>query len=273
MKATVLGLGMLAALGCAGGPEPSERTDADAVTAASAESLARALEDARRFQAQSDWLAAWQAWDKAAALDGTRAHEAEIAEGRLAVGKAIAIDGARVELWGLLPDRQRGIDYLLSAARQHRHGDVAPRALFYAAQASRLMGEPDLARLYLDQLVQLYRESGWAEAAEYERVLALLQAARTLEHDLEPLEECHWRLTFYLDDYPSGPNAAAARATLDAVRDNLAERDYRTGRWYERQGKPDAARHYYREVARRFPTSRWTEEATARLEGLPAPGP
>lgn len=272
MKTMTLGVAfVLAALGCASGPDPAERTDPDALTAASAESLARALADARRAQTAGDWLAAWAAWDKAAALDGARAHEAEIAQGRLAVGKAIAIDGARIEFWGLLPDRQRGIDYLLATARQHRHGDVAPQALFYAAQASRLIGEPDLAQLYLDQLVGTYGETDWAEAAEYERVLALLQAARTLEHDLGPLEECAWRLPIYLDVYPRGRNREAAKATLEAVRENLAERDYRTGRWYERDGKPDGARVYYREVTRRFPASPWAEEAAARLARLPAP--
>lgn len=257
--------------GCATAPEAPERTDADAVTAASAEVLDRALADARRAHAAGDWLAAWRAWDKVAALDGARVHESAIAEGRLAAGKAIAIDGARVELWGLLPDRQRGIDFLLATARQHRHGDVASRALFYAAQASRLIGEPDLAQLYLDQLVANDPKSAWAEAAEYERVLALLQAARTLEHDLGPLEECAWRLAIYLDLYPNGRNFAAAKATLAQVQENLAERDFRTGRWYERDGKPDAARVYYREVARRFPTSPWADEAAARLAALPPP--
>jgi len=45
------------------------------------------------------------------------------------------------------------------------------------------------------------------------------------------------------------------------------EKQYNTGLFYEKSGKPESARVYYREVAKN-PNTKWAAKAQARLEAL-----
>jgi hypothetical protein len=53
----------------------------------------------------------------------------------------------------------------------------------------------------------------------------------------------------------------------------LAERQFRVGKYYERQHRPASAGVYYRDVMRRFGDTKWSGQAQKQLTKLKLPGP
>ncbi len=231
--------------------------------------LVKALERADGYLADEDFDQAYRWFDHAAALDGGRTADLKIAEGKFECARQLAIEGVGVDMFGLVADRREGIQWLLGVVRDYRFSDVAPKALYWAAVGYRLIGEPDVGVLAADRLIRNYPESAWAEAAEYERVLSLLDAARAINYDGAPLAEAQWRLEMYEHLHPAGANRGKAGKALQQIRDYRAEKDFRVAEWYAFQDHTVGARFYYEEVVRRFPKTDWAEQAQERIDALP----
>ncbi|MHC5019648.1 MAG: outer membrane protein assembly factor BamD [Planctomycetota bacterium] len=259
---------LVAVAGCYTAP-PSEKPPEGRVRD---QKLAEALAKADQFLADDDPDQAYQWYDHAAALDSRRTADDRIASGKLECGRRLAVEGEGVDLFGLVADRRQGIEWLVRVSTDYRFSDHAPAALYYAAVGYRLIDEPDVAVLAAERLIRDYPESAWAEAAEYERVRALLAASRAIDYDGAPLHEAQWRLEMYEQLHPNGANSAQAGRTLERVRDYRAEKDYRTARWYAWNERDFAARFYYQEVINRFPKTTWADRAKQELEAMgPAP--
>jgi len=268
MNRTLLPLLLLlltaAAAGCYTSP-PSEKPPDGPLRV---ERLDEALQRADQFRDQEEWDQAYRWYDHAAALDSGRTADLRIAEGKFECGRRLAVEGVGVDMFGLVPDRREGIQWLLGIARDYRFTDVAPKALYYAAVGYRLIEEPDVGVMACDRLIRDYPESEWAEAAEYERVLALLTASRALDYDGAPLGEAQWRLEMYAHLHPDGRNEAKASATLKKVRDYRAEKDYRVAKWYAFSDHDFGARYYYKQVRDRYPGTVWAKLSEDALRSM-----
>lgn len=274
MRLRVLGIVLVAALGAlaAGGCYTSPPTDTPPDGRLRERRLTETLAEADRFLAADDPDQAYQWYDHASLLDARRTADVRIAEGKIECARRLAIDGTGVDMFGLVPDRRQGIKWLLEVARDYRFTDAAPKALFFAAMAYRIIDEPDVAVLAAERLIREHPESVWAEAAELERVLALLTATRAIDYDGQPLAEAQWRLEMYGHLHPAGVNRATAAEKLRQVRDYRAEKDYRTARWYDWREHAIGARYYYEEITREYPGTLWAELAGQRLRAMgPAP--
>lgn len=230
--------------------------------------LAETLQKADALRKAEDYDQAFRWYDHAAALDSERTADLRIAEGKFECGRQLAVEGVGVDMFGLVPDRREGIRWLLGVARDYRFSDVAPKALYWAAVGYRIIGEPDVGVLAADRLIREYPESEWAESAEYERVLSLLEASRAVNYDGAPLGEAQWRLEMYGHLHPDGRNRPKAVATLSKVRDYRAEKDFRVAKWYAFNNHDDGARFYYREVKERYPGTVWAKLAEDALRDM-----
>jgi len=108
----------------------------------------------------------------------------------------------------------------------------------------------------------------------YER-LALLRSADAafagfagVDFDDKPLLEADERYRRYADQYPDSAAAEGVGQRLERIRENRAEKEFRTGRFYERTHQTRAAAYYYRFVVDKWPDTTAARDARARLELL-----
>ena len=71
----------------------------------------------------------------------------------------------------------------------------------------------------------------------------------------------------FVNQNPDDARADEIKSGLDSIEERSTEKKYNTGMFYEKSGKPDSARIYYREVVAN-PGSPWAAKAQERLNAL-----
>ena len=71
----------------------------------------------------------------------------------------------------------------------------------------------------------------------------------------------------FVNQNPEDQRAQEVQANLQSIEARSMEKLFTTGQFYEKSGKPDSARVYYREVVKN-PNTQWAAKAQARLNVL-----
>lgn len=103
------------------------------------------------------------------------------------------------------------------------------------------------------RLTRSYPEGRHAPAARFERAGALFAAYRRRPVDGRLLEDAWHQVSYYLAAWPEGAHAAEAGALAERIREKQAARVLEVALFYERTGRPEAARLTLREVVAEFP--------------------
>lgn len=169
--------------------------------------------------------------------------------------------------WLPVPATDDGVEILTRIVEQAPGSEVAERALLRRADHHYDRRQYDEAIDAYDQFVQLYGRS--SEQAPY----AMLQAARGtyalfrgVRYDETPLLDARQRFLSFAEAYPSRADEANVAQVLATIRDILAEKNYRTARFYDRVGRPEASAHYYRIVVNEFSGTEWSDAARQALQ-------
>ncbi|MFW6145950.1 MAG: tetratricopeptide repeat protein [Planctomycetota bacterium] len=185
------------------------------------------------------------------------------------IGEAF-LAGAKRPLWGVipLPATDEGIEILQRVADRLPGSALAARSLMR-------IGDFQFARKRWVEATATYQAYIERFRGRYRSGAALLKAARAtyaqfgdVHHDDTPLIEAAQLYRQYLAQYDDTAGADEAAAALRTIRNLQAEKDYRTGRFYERIGRPDSARVYYRDVIGRYPDTPWATQSGEALEAL-----
>lgn len=110
--------------------------------------------------------------------------------------------------------------------------------------------------------------------------LALLRSADSafasfpgIPYDDTPLLAADERYRKYADRFPDAAAAEGVDQRLGRIAESRAEKEYQTGRFYERTHFPHAARYYDDFVVRTWPNTTAAAQAQVRLSTLPPGGP
>jgi outer membrane protein assembly factor BamD (BamD/ComL family) len=126
---------------------------------------------------------------------------------------------------------------------------------------------PEAADAY-NLLIIEYPSSIYVRQARLRAARAYMNMFEGVSKDPVPLIEAHERLLEYRQLYQGDEQSNEIEAMLAKVEDLQAERDYQTGRFYERTGKKGAGRFYYEQVIERWGRSKWATKAQKRLGKL-----
>jgi len=219
------------------------------------------------------WWSAYGWFEKVVARDPAGELYERALRREAAVGEAF-LAGAKRPLWGLipLPATDEGIEILRRVADRLPGSAVAARSLMR-------IGDFQFAHQRWVEAAATYQEYIERFRGRFRSDEALLKAARAtfrqfagVGHDDTPLIEAEQLYRQYLAQYPGAPGAADAEAALRAIEALQGEKAYRTGRFYERIGRPMSAAVYYRDVIARHPGTPWAARAAEALEALDVEG-
>ncbi len=104
---------------------------------------------------------------------------------------------------------------------------------------------------------------------------ALLQSARSalasfpgVQFDDAALVEAQERFTQFMHQYPDIARQQGVPVILDQIAARRADKTYEIAYFYDRTGKKQAARYYYRATVKRWPNTPAAEQAQGRLAAL-----
>lgn len=158
----------------------------------------------------------------------------------------------------------------------HTHdlgGPNADRALFWCGYVHFYRGRFEDADHFLSQLVEMHKDSKYRPAALEMAIAAKNNSTGGAVYDSQKAAEA-LQLIHHVEATSPEHKAQDKREMLTrqkmAVRVQLAEKDFRMAEYYERTGHPASAYFYYELVCRRYPGTKFSDLAKARIEALEA---
>jgi outer membrane protein assembly factor BamD (BamD/ComL family) len=180
--------------------------------------------------------------------------------------------GARRKFLGLriLPARDVGFAILDEISVDYPESEHAELAVKTKADHMYNEGDYALAELEYSRLLTEYPQSRYGEHALARSAQAALASFAGVDYDDAALIEAQDRFQQYRSRHPISARRDRVEAVLAGIRERQAEKEFRTGRYYERTEHLASALFYYRLLRAEWPESIAAQKAAERLELLGA---
>lgn len=166
----------------------------------------------------------------------------------------------------ILDRHGRALQALTSVRLHDPTGPLADDALMMTASYYFLRGRYEEADFYFQTLRQDYPQSDHQPLAHVLGIRAKIRAYQGPEYDGRQLEEAERLARSTLRQFPElKQERANLLRTLEAVRQQKAERLWNTADYYRRSGHPESASIYYEQIVDRYADTRWAVLARERL--------
>ena len=149
--------------------------------------------------------------------------------------------------------------------RQHPYSEWARKSLLMSAYAYYNAGDYDNCIGAATRYVTLHPGSPDSAYAQYLIAASHYDQIPDISRDQGRTEKAIGALDEVIRKYPTSEYAVAAKAKLEAARDQLAGKEMNIGRYYLDQRNYTAAINRFKTVVTQYQTTRHVEEALARL--------
>lgn len=146
----------------------------------------------------------------------------------------------------------------------------APRSLLNIGYVKTETGEMDPAIASFQKVVDKYPDTEFAKEAQYQIFKLRGVTAEKSNSPVKDRAQVEAGIDF-VNQNPEDQRANEVRTDMQAIEERSMEKLYNTGMFYEKSGKPDSARVYYREVVKN-PNTPWAPKAQERLTALDSGG-
>jgi len=144
--------------------------------------------------------------------------------------------------------------------------EYAPKSLLNVGYVRTKVGETAEAIKAFQSVVDKYADTEYAKEAQYEIFRLRGVKAEKSNSPVEDRAQVEAGLDF-VNQNPEDQRATEIKSDLQSIEERSMEKLYNTGVFYEKSGKPDSARVYFREVVKN-PSTPWAPKAQERLNAL-----
>lgn len=193
--------------------------------------------------------------------------------GRFRVAEQYLAGKRRKTLWGLLrlKARDEGVKMLDDTVANYADTALAENAQMTKADYFFDRGEFDLAEGEYAAFAREYPRSRWHPRAMYRSGLSALASFPGVQYDDAPLIEARERFARFNEAYPAAAEQLDVPVLVEEIERLRADKNYEIGWFYERTGKFQAARFYYRYTIEHYPNTPAAGESRGRLAVLGEP--
>ena len=165
----------------------------------------------------------------------------------------------------------RAVEILKKVVENAPYGKYAQEAQFKLGEALKKSERYEEAIQAYHKLVEDYPNSKFATRAMYEESSCAYKASLRPAYDATATDNAI--KTFEKFTYKNKDTDLAQKAdkTMKRLKDNVAEKSFKTAEFYESQGKKEAAIIYYQDVIDTYPDSSFVGKAKAKIEALKNP--
>ncbi len=145
----------------------------------------------------------------------------------------------------------------------------APAAQLHIGEAHEAINDLEIAIKEYEAVLYRYPERPEAEVAAFRRAACLQKISDENPKSTRMAEEAYAAFVLFLEDYPLADNREEARARRNELRARMAEIAFERASFYQDYvRRPEAALREYRDFVKRYPRSKWTDEANSRIQEL-----
>lgn len=150
--------------------------------------------------------------------------------------------------------------------------EYAPKSLLNVGYVHTKVGETAQAIVAFQSVVDKYATTEFAKEAQYQIFKLRGVNAEKSNSPVEDRAQVEAGLDF-VNQNPEDQRASEIKSNLQTIEERSMEKLYNTGVFYEKSGKPDSAKVYFREVVKN-PATPWAAKAQERLnvlDNMPVP--
>lgn len=155
----------------------------------------------------------------------------------------------------------RAIEYLRATLDFGRSGEWADEAQIYLAKAYYETGQYLLAAAEFDRFADLYPSDPRTEEARFGEIQSYHHLSPPYDLDQTDTDRAILLIRTFMANYPNSVFTDDVVGMLEGLREKLAQKEYESGRLYERRELYEAATLTYQSMLEAYPTSPFADDA------------
>jgi len=221
---------------------------------------------------KSDYLKAFEAYKAIIETYPQSERIDEVLEREFRIGN-LFLSGRKGKLMGLeiLPSLPRAAEVFEHIVKQAPFSEFGDEAQFRLGLTYKKMGRFDEASNAFQAVLDNYPQSDLVAEARFQVAENAFQKSNVEKRDQRALEKASEAVDHFLMRYPDAETSEKASKLRSEIDEKNAEKNYRIGSYYEKSNYLSSAIIYYKDVAKRYPETKWGVKAKAKLESLEQP--
>ncbi|MBI4395386.1 MAG: outer membrane protein assembly factor BamD [Candidatus Omnitrophica bacterium] len=171
----------------------------------------------------------------------------------------------------IIPVLSKAADIFRFIIEHSPYGPYGDRAQLALGIAFRRMGNFEEAVKTFETLIENYPTSSLVDEAHYQLAETSYEFSQNSNRDQTALSQASTHLKEFIQQYQTNTLAERARVLKQQLDEQDAEKNYRIGFYYEKQGFIESAFIYYEDVASRYSETAFGKKAAERIGTLNQP--
>lgn len=224
------------------------------------------------YEEIGDYLKAFKAYKKLIDSYPQSERLTEIIEREYRIGN-VFLSGKKGKFMGLeiLPSLPKAAEVFMHIVEKAPYGEYGDKAQQRLGIVYKQMGQYEKAMEAFQGLIDQYPQSELVPEARFELAETSFLKSANEFRDQRALDEAGTQVEEFLERYPDSESSVTAAKFRQQIDEKNAEKNYRIGLYYEKTDYLQSALIYYKDVAERYPHTKWGEKANERLQALKQP--
>ncbi|MGE5197759.1 MAG: tetratricopeptide repeat protein [Deltaproteobacteria bacterium] len=219
-------------------------------------------------EAKNNLYEAYQAYQKVIDKYPFSERIQDIIEREYKIGEAFMAGEKRKALGIVLPVENPSIEIFAKVVDNSTYGPLAAKAQYKLGLVLKGLSRYGEAEEAFNKVLSNYPDSEWAPAAKFQIASCRAAVSRGPAYDQGAAKEAKEKFEEFVKDHPDAVLSRQAEENIGQLQEKEAESSYRIAIFYEKQKAYDAAKVYYQDLVKSYPSSIWAAKAIERLQVL-----
>lgn len=224
------------------------------------------------YEEKSDYLKAYETYKVVLESYPQSARAEEVIERQFKIGN-LFLSGRKAKLMGLeiVPSLSKACEVFESIIKNAPFSAYGDQAQFRLGLSRKKQGQFDKAVEAFQAVIDNYPKSDLVSEARFQLAETAYLRSNYQGRDERALDSAGNYVDSFLARNPDSEAAEKASKLREEIDEKNAEKNYRIGLYYEKTKYLSSAIIYYRDVAKRYPSTRWGQKAQEKLQSLQEP--
>lgn len=175
--------------------------------------------------------------------------------------------GKKGEIWGLplVNPEERAIEIFEKVIQNSPYGKNVDEAYYKLGMAYKKKGAYRKAKKAFNKLNENFPESKLAKEAEYQAAYSAYKYSLNPSYDQQATDKTIKEFEGFIKKHPHTELAKKAEKRLNILKQKRAKNLFHIAKFYQQRGHVESAVIYYKEIAQKYPDTKWATQAMEKL--------